>query len=67
MAMTLRLTDEETELLRQQAEREHRSMQEVVRLAILERVARDDRSQWIKTNTERIMSRDRDLLNRLAQ
>jgi hypothetical protein len=34
MAMTLRLTEEETALLRQQAEREGRSMHEVVRLAI---------------------------------
>jgi predicted transcriptional regulator len=34
MAMTLRLTDEETEALRRTAEREHRSMQEVARHAI---------------------------------
>jgi predicted transcriptional regulator len=40
MAMTLRLTDEETEILRALAEREHRSMQEVVRLAVLERAER---------------------------
>ena len=37
MAMTLRLSDEETALLRRQAEREGRSMHEVVRLAIRER------------------------------
>ncbi len=46
MAFVLRLTDEETELLRAQADREHRSMHEVARLAVLERVAdadRDDR------------------------
>jgi predicted transcriptional regulator len=67
MAMTLRLSDEETELLRQQAEREHRSMQEVVRLAILDRVKRDSRSEWIAANTERIMEEDADLLRRLAQ
>ena len=40
MAMTLRLTDEETDILRALAEREHRSMQEVVRLAVLDRAAR---------------------------
>jgi predicted transcriptional regulator len=34
MAMTLRLTDAETEALRRQAEVEGRSMQEVVRRAI---------------------------------
>jgi predicted transcriptional regulator len=39
MAMTLRLTDEETALLRRRAEREGRSMHEVVRLAIQERIA----------------------------
>ena len=38
MAMTLRLTEEETQLLREQAARERRSMQEVARLAILDRV-----------------------------
>jgi len=38
--MTLRLTDEETDILRALAEREHRSMQEVVRLAVLDRAAR---------------------------
>ena len=35
MAMTLRLTEEETEALRDQAEREGRSMQEVARTAIV--------------------------------
>ena len=40
MAMTLRLTDEETEILRALAERELRSIQEVVRLAVLERAVR---------------------------
>jgi len=39
MAFVLKLTDEETELLRVQAEREHRSMHEVARLAVLERVS----------------------------
>ena len=67
MAMTLRLTDEEADLLRQQAEREHRSMQEVVRLAILDRIKRDSRSTWIATNTARIMEEDAELLKRLAQ
>lgn len=39
MAFVLKLTDEETELLRAQAEREHRSMHEVARLAVLERIS----------------------------
>ena len=43
MAFLLRLSDEETELLRAQAELEHRSMHEVARLAVLDRVADADR------------------------
>ncbi len=42
-------------------------MQEVVRLAILDRVKRDGRSKWIATNTARIMEEDAELLKRLAQ
>jgi hypothetical protein len=47
MAFVLKLTDEETELLRAQAEREHRSMHEVARLAVLDRVggAEQDRQR----------------------
>jgi len=48
MAFVLKLTEQETELLRTQAEREHRSMHEVARLAVLERIdasERDDRRQ----------------------
>jgi predicted transcriptional regulator len=40
MAMTLRLTDEETEQLRLTAEEENRSMQEVAREAIREYTGR---------------------------
>ena len=40
MAMTLRLTDAETEALRAQAEIENRSMQDVARAALREYVAR---------------------------
>jgi hypothetical protein len=46
MAFVLKLTDEETDLLRAQAEREHRSMHEVARLAVLDRItdtAQDER------------------------
>jgi predicted transcriptional regulator len=41
MSMTLRLTDEETEALRAQAEREGRSMQAVARAAIRQYVEHD--------------------------
>ncbi len=67
MAMTLRLTEEETESLREQAEREHRSMHEVVRLAVLDRVNRARRSQEIRDTTRFVMDRDTELLRRLAQ
>lgn len=67
MAMTLRLTDEETELLRRLSEREHRSMHEVVRLAVLDRAARaeheavrDETLSWAET-------RYADLLDRLSR
>ena len=40
MAMTLRLTDEETAALRAQADAEHRSMQDVAREAVREYVER---------------------------
>ncbi len=67
MAMTLRLTEEETESLREQAEREHRSMHEVVRLAVLDRVNRARRSQEIRDTTRFVMDRDAELLRRLAE
>ncbi|WP_106538031.1 hypothetical protein [Haloactinopolyspora alba] len=67
MAMTLRLTEEETEALRRQAEREHRSMQEVARLAIVERAERDERREHVRELAGRVRERHADLLDRLAQ
>lgn len=67
MAMTLRLTEEETEALRRQAEREHRSMQEVARLAIRERVERDDRAEHIRGLASEVKIRHARLLDRLAE
>ena len=65
MAMTLRLTDEETLLLRQQAEREGRSMHEVVRLAIQERIARQDHGDRVRRAARRVATEHRELLDRL--
>ncbi len=45
MAFVLKLTEQETELLRAQAEREHRSMHEVARLAVLERVTSTEQDE----------------------
>ena len=60
MAMNLRLNQEETERLRSQAEREHRSMHEVVRLAVLSRIEEAERREvlphvarnWGRTDLE---------------
>lgn len=51
MAMTLRLTDEEAKALRAQAEREGRSMQTVVRAAILEYVERQDHHRRVAASS----------------
>jgi hypothetical protein len=65
MAMTLRLTDEEMALLREQAEREGRSMHEVVRLAIQERIARQNHSDRVRAAIRRIEPRNVEILDRL--
>jgi hypothetical protein len=65
MAMTLRLTDEETALLRQQAEREGRSMHEVVRLAIQERIARQGHTERVRQAARRVATRHSEILDRL--
>ena len=63
--MTLRLTDEETALLRQQAEREGRSMHEVVRLAIRERIARQDHNERVRLAAQREAAEHHQILERL--
>lgn len=65
MAMTLRLTDEETEALRRTAEREGVSMQEVARKAIAQYVV-----GWERTRDAFLADFARDnasLLDRLGQ
>jgi predicted transcriptional regulator len=63
--MTLRLSDEEADALRAQAERENRSMQEIAREAIRAYVSR--RVQLREKALRHIVAEDRDLLDRLAQ
>jgi plasmid stability protein len=65
VAMTLRLTDGETEALRAQAAREGRSMQDVARAAI--RVYVNRRAVTREEALRRIVAEDRELLDRLAQ
>jgi predicted transcriptional regulator len=65
--MTLRLNDEETAALKRQAESEHRSMQEVARLAILARIEGYSRADFIRENTVRVLERDAEALRLLAE
>jgi predicted transcriptional regulator len=65
MAMTLRLSDEETALLRRQAEREGRSMHEVVRLAVQERIARQGHADRVQQAARRVATQHREVLDRL--
>ena len=62
--MTLRLTPEETEALRETARREHRSMQEVAREAIGAYVT--SRSRRRDELIGRIVAEDAELLRRLG-
>lgn len=64
MPMTLRLTAEETEALREAARREHRSMQEIARLAIAEYVTRRTRRR--DEHLAVIVHEDAELLRRLG-
>ena len=64
MAMTLRLTDEETDQLRRTAEAENRSMQEVAREAIREYTERHAARR--DAALARIVAEDGDLLDRLG-
>jgi predicted transcriptional regulator len=64
MAMTLRLTPDETEALREIAQREGRSMQEVARAAINEYVTR--RTERRNEHLTTIIAEDAELLRRLG-
>ncbi|MEI7630444.1 MAG: ribbon-helix-helix protein, CopG family [Actinomycetes bacterium] len=65
MAMTLRLSEEETEALRAKAEAENRSMQDVARIAIDRYVT--DRQGRLRQAIEMIASQDAELLDRLSK
>lgn len=67
MAMTLRLSDEETRALRQQAEHEHRSMHDVVRLALMDRIEATRRASRVRQMTREVMDRDAQALRLLAE
>ncbi|MFI0469014.1 MULTISPECIES: type II toxin-antitoxin system VapB family antitoxin [Saccharopolyspora] len=66
MAMTLRLTDEENRRLAELAAVEGRSKQEVVRSALAERWARQQKEQQLDDVMQRVLPRYRGLLDKLG-
>lgn len=67
MAMTLRLTDDESAALRARADVEGRSMQDVARSAVREYVERRDRRVRIDEVLDTELPRYADALDRLGQ
>jgi predicted transcriptional regulator len=67
MAMTLRLTDDETEALRQRAAREQRSMQEVAREAVREYIERTSKRELLDRVLDEELPRYAQALERLGQ
>lgn len=67
MAMTLRLTDEETEALRARAESEGRSMQDLARQAVREYVDRSARREGLDRVLDEQLPRYADALRRLGE
>ncbi|MEU8273875.1 ribbon-helix-helix protein, CopG family [Microbispora bryophytorum] len=67
MAMTLRLTDEQTEALRRRAEKEGRSMQQVVVAAVEEYLARHTADEEVHRLGAEAVRRWKPVLDRLAQ
>ena len=65
MAMTLRLSDDETDALRERAALEHRSMQEVAREAIAAYIS--DRSDRLRLAIRTVATEDAELLDRLSK
>jgi plasmid stability protein len=67
MAMTLRLTDEQTEALRARAGKEGRSMQQVARTALDEYLLRAEDDEQTDRLAEQGARRFADLLRRLGE
>ncbi len=65
--MTLRLTDEEADALRRQAELEARSMQEVARQAVREYVETHSRAELLERVLDEELPRYAEALERLGQ
>ena len=67
MAMTLRLTDDEQEALRERADAEGISMQEAARRAVREFVARGQHRDRIGAAAQLVMTQHADALRRLGE
>jgi predicted transcriptional regulator len=67
MAMTLRLTDDETEALRRQAAVEGRSMQDVARQAIRDYVEGHTRAELLEQVLDSELPRYAEALRRLGE
>jgi hypothetical protein len=67
MAFVVKLSPEDTEALREQAAREHRSMHEVAVLAIQARIAADRRAAVLDRLFDAAAVEDAELLGRLAR
>lgn len=67
MAMTLRLTDAETDALRKRAELEQRSMQDVARAAIREYIESASRTQLVDRVMDTELPRFAEALDRLGK
>ena len=67
MAMTLRLTDDETDALRRRAQREGRSMQEVARSAVRDYIERTSRRELIDEVLDEELPRYAEALRRLGE
>ncbi|MCD2187880.1 ribbon-helix-helix domain-containing protein [Actinomycetospora soli] len=67
MAMTLRLTDDESDALRRRAEIEGRSMQEVAREAVREYVDERDRADEVDAAAAWVTTNFREALDRLGR
>lgn len=67
MAMTLRLTSEETEALRLRAAREGRSMQDVARAAVRDYIDRTSRRELLDEVLDEELPRFAEALRRLGE
>jgi predicted transcriptional regulator len=67
MAMTLRLTEEETEALRAEAELESRSMQEVARAALREYLSRRGNARLVDEELQYVVTTYAEALRRLGE